>query len=134
MYAAIGSCPRCGAPRWCPSPWNAVTPPPSYPTCTCMATPLETRPPTFTLTDPIAGASFIAEFLRKQSELAAKNCRLNQLTRTELLEQVAQKIDEYWIQCIHCRAGIDNKPCAKCVQDREILQDAARAVRELKSV
>lgn len=36
MYTQIGSCPRCGAPRWSPSLWMAVTPPPSTPSCACF--------------------------------------------------------------------------------------------------
>jgi hypothetical protein len=36
MFTVVGYCPKCGAPIYAPSVWNAITPPPSYKTCTCF--------------------------------------------------------------------------------------------------
>jgi len=35
MYTVAGTCPKCGAPIYVPSNWNAVTPPPTEYTCSC---------------------------------------------------------------------------------------------------
>lgn len=50
MYAQVGACPRCGAPRWSPSVWNSITPPPSYPSCDCFPQPRSTTTTTTNIT------------------------------------------------------------------------------------
>jgi len=45
MYTQVGSCPKCGAPIYSPSSWMAITPPPSYPSCSCNA---DSRPRVYT--------------------------------------------------------------------------------------
>ncbi len=35
MFTSVGSCPKCGAPVYCPTVWHGITPPPSTPSCGC---------------------------------------------------------------------------------------------------
>lgn len=37
-YTQVGSCPKCGAPVYCESPWWGTVPPPSTYTCACYGT------------------------------------------------------------------------------------------------
>jgi len=34
-YTIIGSCPKCGAPIYCPTVWHGITPPPTSYSCWC---------------------------------------------------------------------------------------------------
>lgn len=38
MFTIVGNCPKCGAPIYSPSVWQAITPPPITYSCSCVAT------------------------------------------------------------------------------------------------
>lgn len=129
MFTAIGACPRCGAPRWAPGIWHAVTPPPSYPSCGCYSA--STMPCTSTSTTDVA--EMFTKILRQQSERAAKNCRLTPMSRGEILDQIANEIETRWAGYPRCSAGIDNGPCINCSESYTDAHMAAKAVRALKA-
>ena len=40
MFVVVGNCPKCGVPIYAESPWFAVVPPPSRPSCNCNPIPV----------------------------------------------------------------------------------------------
>ena len=42
MYTQVGTCKKCGAPRYSPMNWMSVLPPPSIPSCNCTPQPIST--------------------------------------------------------------------------------------------
>jgi hypothetical protein len=103
--------------------------------------PLETRPPVTFNTNGHNGKpdqrlveveSFLNDFLRRQQERAAKNCRLGNLERDGLLEQMAQKISDMFLTWPRCSAGENDQPCDNCKRDYEIANEVCHVIRALK--
>lgn len=58
MFVTVGSCPRCGAPIYAPSPWFSITAPPSYMTCTCIPQPQVFTGTTMPITETIPSTQY----------------------------------------------------------------------------